>query len=220
VLLLSTAYDGWEAPVAKLRRQPVKSSTSARTARVPFAGEAIKKLEIPQLIDEYNNNMNGVDIGDQLRAGFQKKTRIKRGGQQALLYFYLLEIAVVNTYLLQRHGWEMPITTQSSFRQQLYSQIFEMFGQQVALRNLGLTTPDAMQGDHVQIRRTKRGFCAFCSSKRRNMVANQAQLATRPIRQHSVITGCQQCNVALCKNSKRSCWDEWHVLQTNGTSFC
>lgn len=90
VLLLSTAYDGWEPPKEKLRRQPGKSSTSAKTARVPFQGQATRILEIPQIIDDYNHNMNGVDIGDQLRAEFQSGRRIQRGGQQALMYLFLL----------------------------------------------------------------------------------------------------------------------------------
>ena len=38
VLLLSTQFDGQENPEMKLRRQPAKTSTSAKTARVPFEG--------------------------------------------------------------------------------------------------------------------------------------------------------------------------------------
>lgn len=216
VLLLSTVYDGWEPPIKMLRRQPAKSSTSARTSRAPFQGEPTKILEIPQLTNAYNNHMNGVDIGDQLRSAFQAKRRIKRGGQQALLYLFLLEVAVTNTYLLQRYGWSTPITSQSIFRQRLYSQIFERFGQQVALQNKGLSTSEMLHQKHEKARRSKRGYCAFCSSKRRNTVFNQSQLSKAPLLKFSVITGCNQCNVALCNNSKRSCWDKWHS-HTGGT---
>lgn len=211
VLLLSTAFDGWETSVQKLRRQPAKSSTSAKTARVPFQGQATKMLEIPQLIDAYNHHMNGVDIGDQLRSEFQTERRIRRGGQQALLYLFLLEVAVTNTYLLQRYGWANPISNQSTFRKRLYFEIFELFGRQVALRNqklaTHLSTPDEI---HTKIRLPKRGFCSFCSSKRRNIILNEQQLTKRPPQKHSVITGCHECGVALCSNSKRDCWAGWH----------
>lgn len=128
ILPLNTAYDGWEAPVTKLRRQPVKSSTSVKTARLPFQRELTKALEIPEVIDKYNNNINGVDISDQLRAGIQKNNQDKTRWATGTSILFLLEVAVTNTYL-QRYSWEKPITTQSAFRQQLYSQIFERFGQ-------------------------------------------------------------------------------------------
>src|SRR6185312_4001805 len=59
VLALSTAYTGYEEPVLKERRRPSKTSSNAKTARVPFAGQATKELEIPYFINAYNNNMNG-----------------------------------------------------------------------------------------------------------------------------------------------------------------
>lgn len=45
---------------------------------------------MPRLIDKYNHHMNGVDNGDQLRAEFEPLRRIQRGGQQALMYVFLL----------------------------------------------------------------------------------------------------------------------------------
>jgi hypothetical protein len=90
VLALSTHFSGWEPSIWRLRRQPGKTSTSARTARAPFKGQPLKMLQIPCLIDAYNHHMNGVDNGDQLRAEFEPSRRIKRGGQQALIYLFLL----------------------------------------------------------------------------------------------------------------------------------
>lgn len=135
----------------------------------------------------------------------------------AKLIILWIEVAITNTFLLQRHGWDKPITNQNRFRKHLYFDIFERFGQQVALRNCELassdesiSTQDSMQY-HFKVHLTKRGFCAFCSSKRRNTLLNQPQLVKRPPQKHSVITGCQKCGVALCSNSRRNYWDQWHV---------
>ena len=105
VLLLSTAFDGWEPKDEKIWRQPAKTSTSARTAREPFQGQPKKQLEIPHVVNEYNHHMNGVDIGDQLRLQYTPHWRMRRGGQQALLYLFLFGVIVTNCHLLQSHAW-------------------------------------------------------------------------------------------------------------------
>lgn len=42
VLALSTHFSGWEPSTWRIRRQPGKTSTSSRTARVPFGGQPLK----------------------------------------------------------------------------------------------------------------------------------------------------------------------------------
>lgn len=178
VLLLSTAFDGWEPPIERLRRQPSKSSTSARTAREPFQGQPTKLLEIPQFIDQYNNNMNGVDIGDQLRAGFQSKRRIKRGGQQALLYLFLFQIIITNSFLLQKNNWQSPFKTSIAFRQQLYIDIFDKFGALVAMKMNKNKNKNTEKKGHDLVKKGVRLYCAFCSSKKRNWLLDQDYLSS------------------------------------------
>ena len=231
VPLLSTRYDGSESPVKKLRRQPAKTSTSARTARVPFEGQSQKVLPIPKIIDAYNHHMNGVDIGDQLRAGYQSKRRNCRGGQQALMYLFLLgtrlsysltiplfanmieEVVVTNSYLLHRHGCQSrQIRDQGAFRTLLYEEIFRRFGQTATTRARSINTPQSVPVQnagqvHSKVRREKRGWCAFCSSKRRNLVLDEA--IQKVVRKKSVFTGCLECDISLCTREK-DCWERWH----------
>lgn len=195
VLLLSTGFNGWE-PSIELRRQPTKSSTSAKTARVPFEGESTKNLMIPCIIDSYNHHMNGVDIGDQLRAGFQSKRRIKRGGQQALLFFFLFELSITNSYLLYRYRGRNQQVSHGAFRKLLFEQIIVKYGQFVALqkqasqpglaRLASLTTTS-----HSIIQLQKRQFCAYCSSKKRNVLIFEPQLAKALPQKARINTGCQ-----------------------------
>ena len=61
---------------------------------------------------------------------------------------------------------------------------------------------------HSMIRREKRGWCAFCSSKRYNLVLEQA-IQNKVVRKRSIYTGCKECNVALC-TQKTDFWERWH----------
>ncbi|OWT42333.1 transposase IS4 domain-containing protein [Pochonia chlamydosporia 170] len=189
VLAMSTRFTGWEPSIWRLRRQPGKTSTSAKTARVPFEGEPTKMLQIPRLIDEYNHHMNGVDNGDQLRADFESPRRIQRGGHQYQSYFSPLfnnrpDVAVTNSFLLQREGWpktsKLRCKDQTAFRLALCKELLLQYGKQVALHNSGVPCiPEAMPTQnageiHSKVHRAKRGWCACCSSKRQNYVLGRA----------------------------------------------
>ena len=105
VLVLSIAFTGFKQPVLRTRHQPSKTSISAKTARVPFAGQAVKDLEILIFIDAYNYYINSVDVRDQIRANSDNKSRrIYQGGWQALCYLFLLKVAIINSSLLNRYG--------------------------------------------------------------------------------------------------------------------
>ena len=231
VLALSTHFSGWELSTWRIRRQPGKTSTSARTARVPFNGQPLKMLQIPCLIDAYNHHMNGVDNGDQLRAEFEPSRRIKRGGQQALIYLFLLgmapspyfsfpansylEVAITNTFLLQREGWPTTSTVrckhQTAFHLALCNEMLSHYGKQVALYNSGATCiPDAIPiqnaGEmHSKVHWGKLGWCACCSSRRQKF--RLAQVETKVVQKHRSRKGCLECGVPLCTD----CWDIWHL---------
>ena len=51
------------------RRRPAKANTPfKKKIWEVFDGQYEKDLPIPTAIDDYNHNMNGVNVGDQLRA--------------------------------------------------------------------------------------------------------------------------------------------------------
>ena len=57
-------------------------------------------LTIPDLIDDYNNHMNGVDIADQLRSSYHTH---RPGVRNWLpLFYWLIDTLKVNSYLLWR----------------------------------------------------------------------------------------------------------------------
>ena len=57
-------------------------------------------LTIPDLIDDYNHNMNGVDLADQLRASYHTHLRGVRNWLP--LFYWLVDTIKVNSYLIWR----------------------------------------------------------------------------------------------------------------------
>jgi hypothetical protein len=58
-------------------------------------------LPIPGAIDDYNHHMGGVDIVDQLRAGFSTQQRGFKPWR--LLFYWLLDSAIINAFRLSEH---------------------------------------------------------------------------------------------------------------------
>src|SRR6266498_112357 len=63
---------------------------------VVFVSESKKKLLIPKVIDDYNYNMNGVDVADQLRSYYNTQQTVRRNWMP--LFFWLLDTVIVNAY--------------------------------------------------------------------------------------------------------------------------
>ncbi|KAF6524802.1 hypothetical protein HZS61_010597 [Fusarium oxysporum f. sp. conglutinans] len=69
--------------------------------------------------------MNAVDRGDQMRAYWGPDRRVRRGGWRALAWDFLLEIALINSFILQQRGnprWK-PEKSQAEWRQRLVNDL-------------------------------------------------------------------------------------------------
>ena len=82
-LTMSTVYDG-TGRVTTVRRRPKKTSTNAKTARVPFRDQPTKELEIPKVYHEYNHKILEVNVADQLASSNIGHRRIRKDAWQAL----------------------------------------------------------------------------------------------------------------------------------------
>lgn len=74
----------------------------------------------------YNMNMNGVDLGDQMHSYYVFQRICKRGPFPAITFSFDLEVALTNSYLLQRQapfGILMADNSHKGFRQYLIEQI-------------------------------------------------------------------------------------------------
>jgi len=72
----------------------------------PLAGckepyEHTRDLPIPIAIDDYNRFIRGVDIANQLRAGFSTQQRGVKPWR--LLFYWLLDSTIINAFILSEH---------------------------------------------------------------------------------------------------------------------
>ena len=88
-------------------------STNAATTWQPFTHSRERAiLPIPQIIDDYNHNMNKVDWADQLHTSYS--TQLKALHNWLSLFFWILDTSIVNAFILFKSFH--PNTTHHQFR--------------------------------------------------------------------------------------------------------
>ena len=101
VLFLTTIYNLQQLVLAN-RQRPKKSSTNAISARKSFGEfDHCKLLPIPEMIDDYNQFIGGVDIADQLRSNYL--THLKGRRTWLPLWFWALDTTVSDCYIINKH---------------------------------------------------------------------------------------------------------------------
>jgi hypothetical protein len=134
VLFLSTVHSA--APLDRIltkRKLPAKRGTKAEAQRLQqvFNGDSFKMIPIPSVAAQYNVEMNHVDRGDQIRSYTTYEHRFRRGPWQALLWSFLLEVALANSFILQKKTrqprWK-PYTTLQAWKEAIYNAIFNKYG--------------------------------------------------------------------------------------------
>ncbi|KNB16631.1 hypothetical protein FOXG_14450 [Fusarium oxysporum f. sp. lycopersici 4287] len=123
-LFLSTVFTGNER-VDRIRKRPTTDQPAAWPMQEFFGEEPVKVVSIPSIAATYNDEMNAVDRGDQMRAYWGPDRRVRRGGWRALAWDFLLEIALINSFILQQRGnprWK-PEKSQAEWRQRLVNDL-------------------------------------------------------------------------------------------------
>ncbi len=168
-----------------------------RTRQVTGGLETTQK---PKAIEEYNQYMGGVDRSDQLVTYYGFRHCSKKWWKRA--FFHLMELAMVNAYLLYRHNTPNKKERMSHLQ----------FRLAVATGLLHTTLPTPIQrpltvsGEGLPLRPTRRHFpepaggwpdCRVCSD-RGSGKRKQTQWQ------------CRSCKVAMCVYP---CFERFHTLK-------
>ncbi|XP_031696929.1 piggyBac transposable element-derived protein 4-like [Anarrhichthys ocellatus] len=199
-LLFVKWMDSREVAMCSTMHQAYSGQTVGR--KLKEAGEWQKKsIPVPDSIVDYNRSMGGVDLSDAL-IGFYS-VRHKTMKWYKTFFYHFVDIAVVNSYLLHKELFKLrqdstqrkPFT-HKTFREQLAKEMLE-FAQGSAVTTpppSPSTTCMPMMYDSEETR--VRRLCKRCHE------AGMTKVKT------SIY--CRRCDVPLCFNSKKNCFQLWH----------
>lgn len=176
-----------------------KSSDEAEVKRKNKTGERVI-VKCPKSVAEYNKNMGGVDRFDHLMAVYSISQKSRRWWIK--IFYYLLESAIVNSFILYNYICknsptlnEKPLT-HLMFRRKLADEMIKPWanrpkknknvivkGRKDSGRLVSANLSIENVGEHLPIKCTIRR-CARCSTK---VKVKRSTMA------------CQKCKVALCK---------------------
>jgi len=219
VLMLSTVHTVHQAndEVVRERKRPANTSTNATIARKVFGDCAIMELAIPVVIDDYNGNMNGVDLANQLRSVYDTQRIAYRTWLP--LFYWILDQSAINAYILATTKGTWKKDKHLEFRRELYTKLLAYSDR--------LNPPkyrDAVS--HHWVVFDKRRVCGWCSklaTVKREVKATLSQMNSTAARQvlgeitniqstkplNKCWNGCGYCGIGLCKMG--TCWQEWHA---------
>ena len=153
----------------------------------------IKEVPCPLAVKNYNMFMNGVDHADQLRSTYNISRKCLKWWKY--LFNFLVDISIVNAYLLMRESANHQLVTKNNrprqmtqleFRMKLAHQLLGNFhGKRKRTAEL---RPVLQPNNHYLEKLPKKRTCKWCSQNK--------------IRKER-ITGCGQCQVNLCSGCFR-----------------
>jgi hypothetical protein len=209
----TTIHNGTEW-VVRNRKRPKGTSTSAVITKQPFymftppigckePYEHTRLLPIPGAIDDYNHHMGGVDIADQLRAGFSTQQRGFKPWRP--LFYWLLDSAIINAFHLSEHQRKGNVrSAYRAFREALVEALLKdplpkalkqvYLTKNTALPKIRLTRPI---GIHQRVF-GKRAPCAFCRWSRVTKKGMTAKIITKSQNVYKTTMVCSHCSINLC----------------------
>ena len=161
-------------------------------------------IDKPKIICDYNTNMSGVDIADQLMVYYACGRRTLKWYKRVFLR--LVEHILVNAHIMFRQVCKPNLRqwTQKKFRMELaYTLVTPLIANRVGQgRTSPNTTLTRLKGKHFVYIHEKRKRCQVCGYKK------QAK-ATNKRKDTKTKTYCPKCNVHLCHGK---CFEKYHTL--------
>jgi Transposase IS4 len=219
VLGMTTMYDLTET-IPRLRKRPAPTSTNARIVRPIFGESTEKQLLIPQIIDDYNHYMNGVDTANQLRKTFTVQRKFEQRIWRPQWYF-LFDVCLVNSYQIYKHKVEDPgRRLHRKFQEELADILMAWPYEEIPNQKL----PNLVATTHEWEKFQRRGYCLWCTiqNNRRKRdstrpilseIVNEAAPRPKRVRPTQSRGGCLACNVHL--HQDEACFEAYHSKDNN-----
>lgn len=183
------------------------------TVRRKGEGGQARTIDAPMIVDDYNKNMGGVDVGDQLLVYYALGRKTLKWWRH--VFWRLIELGIVNAYLLYREVilcnslTERKKGSHKRFRIALCHALVTPFLEDKAQPDALIVRPrggrpstrgiERLHGKHFGKKTTKRNRCVCCSMRPRR---DGTYGNKRPF------WGCPTCEVNLCKSP---CFQIYHT---------
>ena len=196
----------WRAPKSKSSVIMLSTEFSATMTTVQL-GRNRGEVQKPLVIDKYNQSMNGVDRSDQNSVYYSFIRKSRKWWRK--LFFWLVEVAVVNSFILyQLHSH--PTTTHLQYRRYVIEALATRYLQTIPprprpgrprKRSLALTDGDALRlngRSHFPEKSDQPQDCTVCSD--------------RKTKRHRTLFFCKTCptHPPLCITP---CFEKYHTLE-------
>ncbi|GBM40470.1 PiggyBac transposable element-derived protein 4 [Araneus ventricosus] len=156
----------------------------------------IKKLTTkPKIVADYNKHMGYVDLGDRMASTYTFTQRTRKWTKK--LFFSLIDIAVLNAFLMFKSNQTKSNFSLKEFRMNLITSLIGNINSKVAEPSVTpkLKSNDDTKFSHWAIDEKKRSRCTCCAKKDKQKIT-------------TII--CKACNVALCID--QNCFEEYHTI--------
>ena len=160
-------------------------------------------IECPTIAINYNKFMGGVDVADQLFVYYSIGRRGLKWWKK--VFYCLLEMSVVNAYLLFKENVPETNITHVAFRTQLAQSLADSFIQissdnpSISRGRPPIRSLTCLQGKHFPYMQPRRGRCKVCGSSKNT---------NGKIKDTKVRSYCPKCNVSLCIGN---CFELYHT---------
>lgn len=189
----------------------VEESSVLRTER-----DGTKKtIKCPTVVNDYNKYMGGVDKADQLRALYNINRKSKKWWHR--LFWGVIDIIFVNSFVINNKLSESKLTV-LQFRRAVAQGLITQG--KCGLKRTTDISPGTSKGRPcLQPRRGKQLFSTTSDVRLGNLGAHWLQFSKTRGRcevcsknniESKPYTKCSTCNIFLCLNEKKPCFNEYH----------
>ena len=185
---------------------------SEPVTEVKWFSKAMKetiKIKCPNLVQEYNRHMGGVDLLDSLLGYYRNKIKSKKWYHQ--IFFHLTDMVIVNARILwckyknfdvHLVDFKLAIANLLGNADKDLSAVTRRGKPSIKTNNIRKSGPKVNK-HHSSIRFDSVGHWAVIRDNRSRCQHNNCSELT--------YFKCDKCRVALCLNKQRNCFKDYHI---------